>query len=399
MSAKRRILKYFLYAVLFLAMGGLWAFGQFFFYPWEGSYDGDVASLIPRDVDFYFAKSELRKDFDPFPKPVFLDDFQNSKGGRVLQETDAYRGFVEGLNLEPALAELDLALDRLPIEVDPLSIVGGKDLAVAGYFKGTSLETADWAVYARVNWMGKLAYGVVENNLGIQAQGLAILPLLHEGNTVGLTLSGGQLTRPIHLTRVYDVVVAATQPEFIQDCLELVTRKGADSLLQSAKYFDRIGQVERDGDELELYLDYRALSETLRLPGNWPDPHSKDLGVSLAGKFFQLAVIRELAGTLSFGENLRLDLTSDLASNVLTTTQKSLYRERDFERTDMIEVAQWVPADAGALVYGHVDENGGVLHQLHVFPPYQDGSLRPGHQDRPDHQVRLAHLLTHQQGI
>ena len=243
----------------------------------------------------------------------------------------------------------------MPIEVDPLSVAGGRDLAVAGYFKGNSLATSDWAAYARINWMGKLAFGVVQNEIGLAEQGLKVEPILHEEDTAGFTLSGGQLTQPVHLARINDVLVIASTPMFVQKTAELVIKKGADSLLQSAKYFDHIEKREGEGDELELYIDYRDLAESMRMPGNWPDPNSKEFGTSFAGKFFQLAAIREAAGTIGFGSNIRIDLTSDLSSNVLTSTQKSFYREQDFEREDMLEVAQWMPADTGLMVYGHAD--------------------------------------------
>ena len=356
MISKRRILKYLLFAFTLLALGSLWAFGQFFFYPWEGRYEGDVASLIPRDVDFYLAKGELREDFDPFPKPVFVDRLFASESGKALQAHPEYRELLAGLDLEARLAELDAALEQVPVELDPLGIVAGRDVAIAGRFRGRTLDTAAWAVYARISWLGKLGFGVVDNGLGLDAQGLKTEPIRDEaGDRVGLTLSGGQLTTPLHLARVDDVVIIASEPEFILQSRGLVVQKGADSLLQSAKYFDHIGQRELEGDELEVYLDYRALAESQGLSGAWPDPHARELWPAFAGKLFQLACIRELAGTLSFGTNLRLDLTADLSSNVLTPTQKTLYRERGFEREDMLDVAQWVPADAGLLVYGHAD--------------------------------------------
>jgi len=355
MNPKRRLVKILLYVLLLLAMGGLWGFGQYFFYPWEGDYEGDVASLIPRDVDYYLAKAELREDFDPFPRPRFVDGLFASKSGKALQRDAAYHDFMAGLDLEATLQELDRVLAQLPIEVDPLSVAGGRDLAVAGYFKGNTLETSEWAVYARINWMGKLAFGVVQNEIGLAEQGLAVEPILYEEEPAGISLSGGQLSQPVHLARIQDVLVIASTPTFIAKAAELVIKKGADSLLQSAKYFDHIEKREGQGDELELYLDYRDLAESMRLPGNWPEANSKEFGTSLAGKFFQLASIREAAGTIGFGSNVRIDLTSDLSSNVLTSTQKSFFREQDFERDDMFEVARWMPADTGLMLYGHVD--------------------------------------------
>ncbi|MEE2610410.1 MAG: hypothetical protein VX992_07010, partial [Acidobacteriota bacterium] len=44
------------------------AFSTYFFSPFEGGLDADVAGLVPRRVQFFAAKAHLDRDFDPFPR-------------------------------------------------------------------------------------------------------------------------------------------------------------------------------------------------------------------------------------------------------------------------------------------------------------------------------------------
>src|SRR5262245_9674906 len=80
----RRLLRYFLIGLVLLLLGGLWAFSFFFFKPFEGDYEYPLASLIPRDIDFYAAKNRLERDFDPFPRLKFLDAFEASAAGKAI---------------------------------------------------------------------------------------------------------------------------------------------------------------------------------------------------------------------------------------------------------------------------------------------------------------------------
>jgi len=160
---KRRILKYFLIGLSLLVLGALWAFSTFFFNPFEDRYAFDLASLVPREVDFYVSKAELRRDFDPLPRPAFADEFLADERGQAFLELQSVAELLDGLELEETLAPLEESLAQLPVQADPLSIFGGTDVAVAGNFQGTTLEQANWAVYGRANWMGKLGIELVES--------------------------------------------------------------------------------------------------------------------------------------------------------------------------------------------------------------------------------------------
>jgi hypothetical protein len=367
----RRLLRYFLIVLVLLLLGGLWAFSFFFFNPFEGAYEYPLASLIPREIDFYAGKNRLARDFDPFPRLAFLDAFEASPAGKAILELGV-REQVASWHLDHILGELDRSLAQLPVKVDPLSLFGGEGLALAGHFAGPRLDDARFAVYGRTNWMGKLAVELVAGGwIDLSSQGLSVKPFEQEGKVQGVELSGGQLTRPIYLARLQDVVIVASEREFVTKARALDATRGQDSLDRSAKYTDNIVRTGTPGDELELYLDQRHLAENLKLAGTWPDARSNDLATALVARLFQLGSLRELIGSVDFAEVVSLDLVGELSSNVLTPFQSRLYEARGFDKEQMIEVAKLVPADAGVFAYLHADI-GDLLRELRGVVQAQD---------------------------
>lgn len=358
----RRLLRYFLIGLSLLFLAGLWAFSFFLFNPFEGGYDYPIASLIPRDVDFYAGKTGLARDFEPFPRPVFLDELEQSPEGQALLEL-GLREQVAAWKLDVVVAELDRVLAQMPVELDPLGFFGGEGLAVAGRFTGTDLAASQWAVYGRTSWLGKLAFELVAGGrVDLSAQGLVVEPFELGGERVGTRLSGGNLAVPLYLTRVLDVVVIANDGALLGAARDFENARGQDSLLQSAKYADHIARTA-EKDALELYFDERALAEKLKLGGSWPDARSTDPATALAGRLFQLGALRELIGTVSFDRTTTVELTGELLPNALTNFQERLYGERGFDKNQMLEAASLAPADCGAFFYLHADI-GDLLREL-----------------------------------
>jgi hypothetical protein len=351
----RRILRYLLIGLVLLLLGGLWAFSFFFFNPFEGAYEYPIASLIPREVDFYLAKGGLADDFDPFPRLAFMDELEGSPSGKAVLDL-GLREEMQALQLEQTTAEIEKVLSQLPVRIDPLAVFGGKGLAVAGNFAGPALADAQWAVYGRTSWLGKLAVELLAGDwLDLSAQGLKLQPLEKDGERLGVQLSGGQLRKPVFLARIQDVVIVASASELLASARALEGTRGQDSLDRSAKYTDNVVRTGSAGDELEVYLDQRAMTENLKLAGTWPDVRSNDLATALLAHLFQLGALRELIGTVDFAQTLSLDAVGELASNVLSPFQQRLYDERGFDKDQLTEAARLAPADAGLFAYLHAD--------------------------------------------
>jgi hypothetical protein len=362
MSLKSRLLRILLVLTGVLAFAGYFAFSTFLFDPLEGRYEADLSTLVPRNVDLFVAKARLTDDFDPFPRLAAADELKRTRAWQALQETPGFAAWAREVDVEARLAALEAELARLP-GVDALSIFGGRDLALAGRFKGADLVDTDWALYGRANWMGKLAVGALSfpGLLGLEAQGLNVAV---EDDHV--TLSGARLLREIHVTRVRDVVVLGTSLELVRAARELDARVGQDSFGQSAVYFDTIQNAQRGPrrDEIELFLDWRALSEAGKRSGRWPDPQAPDYGSRLAARLFQIGSLKEFSGVLGFDRGISAHLLAGLSSEMVTPLQTRLYRRRGADRAEILrEAAALAPADTGLFAYLEIGV-GDLLREL-----------------------------------
>lgn len=357
---KRRLLKILLVTLAVVAFTGYFAFSTFLFSPTEGDFEADVSSLVPRDVDFFAAKADLARDFDPFPVPAFADELAATKGGKAFLESPEWADLKQALGLDAALQGLRDALGRAPVDVEPLGVLGGRDLAVAGYFRPAAPDGVDWAVYARGNWMAKLGLALLARPglMDLEASGLAVAK---DGDV--LSLSGPGLPRTLHVGRLRDVVVLSTDPVLVRSAFDLADAKGEDSFGGSARYFDFIQQRARTDDGLELFVDYLNLAEARKLSGRWPDPGSQDFLPAFLARLFQLGSLKEAAGVVDFDAGVTASLHADLSSELVSAFQKVLYRQRGFERERLFQAARFAPGDAALAVYLHAPL-GALLRQV-----------------------------------
>ena len=372
---KSRLVKYLVAGLALLFMGAFWAFSHFFFNPFEGEYPYKLSTLVPRDVDFFATKTNLADDFDPLPRLAFADDFERSPHRKAIYEFEAVRELLDAIDIESITATLEQSLAQAPITVDPLEVFGGREIAFAGYFVGGDPKQAEWAVYGRASWLGKLGVEVVRSGLlDLSGQGISVTEIPE-----GFTLSGGQLPRPIHFTRILDVLIISTSTDLVSKAHVFDQGRGENSFGLSAQYADHIARLRDtmgrdaseialdganlDDDELHVFIDQRALLENFGMSGEWPNPYSELVGVRLAGKLFQLGAVRDVMTTLSFGNGVLFDASGHLSSELMTPVQKKLYRERGFDRREIFEYAAMVPSDVGVFAMGRGPMNE-LLNEL-----------------------------------
>lgn len=378
MSFRSRLLRIFLVFLAVLLFAGYFAFSTFVFSPTESDYDADVSTLVPRGVDFFVAKSGLEDDFDKLPRLAVQDKLDRTKAWRTWLGSPERAEYEAKSHLEAQLDEIAAEIAKLGI--DPLKAAGGKDLALAGYFKGSTLEQADWAVYARASWMGKLAVAALDfpGLAGLDKQGLAVME--QEGYA---TVSGGQLKRPLHVARIQDVVIAGTSQELVAAARDLHARGGQESFGLSAAYNDNIQQARRtsDGHDLEVYVDWRTMAEKLQISGRWPDANAEQPWIAMLARMFQLGSVRSVAGTVGFDRGVVVDAHGELSSETISAFQKTLYRLRGRETKSIVDsLARISRPDTQVLAHAEIPLSEFLMELYTALEPAQrqllDDTLR-----------------------
>lgn len=347
--------KSFLLRVLLIAAGVLlfaafFAFSTFFYSPFESDLEVDLAALAPRDVDFFAARSDIAGVVSQFPELKIEADLKAHPAFQAW--ADSRPGRELGMEISSALTELKAQGEQLPFGMQLHEVFGGEDLAIAGYFKGKDLADADWAVYGRTNWLGKLAAAAVRHPglIGLEKQGFqARVEEQH------VELKGAHLPRTLYIGRVRDVAIVATKPELVQSAFSLQSKSFADSFFQSANYHDWIQTAERSKSrsEFEVYLNTRKLLENLAIPGPLPNTASQDFVPALLGRMFQLPALKNLMGTIGTEDGLQVNLHGEFSSEKISEDMQRLYRTRGFEKADFDEVARYAPRNTGLFAYFH----------------------------------------------
>lgn len=337
---RRRLIRILLIVLVVVSFVGYFAFSTFLFNPLEGGYGADLSTLVPRNVTFYVSKANLAGDFESDLTPRFAA----TAAGQRLAGTPEFQGLVADMNLGDLQQEVAAQLEQLPISVDPLQLFGGRDLALAGYSEGSSIEQARWAAYGRISWSTKLAYALIgKGAVDLGAQGISVT------QADGLmSFSGGQLTQPLHTARLRDVLVVANDLELAKQASEFAARKGQDSLNQSATYHDEIETRVESGEEAEVFLRYGTVADSMGWPKDWPSKASENVAERVLSNVFQLGSIRELRGVADFVGGVDVKLSGGIDSDQLDKTRERLHRRKKIDKRDLaLEIARLAPADCG----------------------------------------------------
>lgn len=349
---KSRLLRIAAILLGVLLFAGFFAFSTFLYSPFEGALKEDLAALVPRDVDFFAAKTDLASAFTTFPHLALEERLARHPAVQGWTGTREWKELLAELRIEETLKSLKEQTAQIPFGKQPQELFGGSALAVAGYVRGKSLQQADWAVYGRADWLGKLGAALLRHPglLGLEKRGIQAVV-----GPDSVALSGGGLAREVFVGRVKDVVIVATKPELVKAAFDLKAASFADSFFQSASYNDWIQNAKRGAkrDELELYVNTRKLLESLDQKGPWPDTKSQDLAPALLGRLFQLPSLKNAMGVLGFDGGLQLDLHGEFTAEHLTADMAKVYRTRGFDKKTLEEVARLAPRDTGFFAYFH----------------------------------------------
>lgn len=350
MSRKKRILRAGCITLLLLAFIGYFTFTTLLFSPFESRFNADVAGLIPRDVDLYVARAELRTAFSRFPDLAVAEDLADNTAVKTFLESPEWEEFNRANRVTETLAEVKEQLSQLPLDLDLFDIAGGEDLAIAADFAGRSAADSEWAVYARLSFWGKAAVSMLKfpGVLGLSNQGI-------NAETVDgvITLSGPRLAKPIHITRINDVLIAGVSLRLVQRARELEGAGSEDSLLLAAPYNDSILSVDRDAKhrDFEIQFDLADMRAKWGMTEPWLNPKAQRFGPAFLARLLPLDAVRRVLGVVDFHEGVDIDIAGEFSSEQLTTAQERIHRFKGFDHDEVMDVARYVPDDATVFIY------------------------------------------------
>ncbi|MCB9915275.1 MAG: hypothetical protein H6828_09010 [Planctomycetes bacterium] len=375
MSRKSRLLRILLILLGLVLFVGYFAFSTFLFNPFEGRLGVDVSGLVPRSADFFVARARLNDVFSDFPTFAVEEELAKQPAWQAFDGSPEQQELAELVHWDELMSEVRRAVADLPAGLDPLSVFGGDDLAIAGNFRGSRLADAEWAVYGTLSNTGKLAIEMLNypGVLGLEEQGVTVTVL-----DDFVTLNGPALSQPLHVGRVRDVAVISNSSQLVAQAIELEARQFKDSFLAGSTYNDRIAVIDRNDrlDELEVFVNGRQLMETLKVSGAYPDAKSPDVLPALVGKFFQLATLNQVAGVLGIDEGLQLDLHGTFSTELMTPLQERVYRRRAASGEELVdEMAIFAPSDSALFVYVKCDMSDLFTQVLNSIEPAARGLI------------------------
>ncbi|MGH7149738.1 MAG: hypothetical protein ACREIU_03510, partial [Planctomycetota bacterium] len=152
---RRRRAKILLLVLGVLGFTAYFAFTTFFFNPFEGTF-GRIEFVVPATVDLFVRKADLARDFEGFPRPRGFRDLERNPVWPAFLESEEGAALERRHAIRDRLANLEEALARVP-QFDAMRDLLGREVAVAGTFRGPDFAQASAAFYARVSWRMKLA--------------------------------------------------------------------------------------------------------------------------------------------------------------------------------------------------------------------------------------------------
>lgn len=286
----------------------------FVFNPFEGALP-DMRELVPRNIDYFLRKVDLREDFSEFPKPNFWNDLKASSGYRVWEDGETYRELALDQGLDQALSQLADASAQVAETgvIDLLDDFLGEEVIICGRLVPSGFADSEFCLYTRVSLTARFAWGLAQWP-SVQVQ------MAREGLNLAAAGEGRmQLTLPgqpkLYLARYLDCLMISNSSLLLDESLELAESiSGAsDSFGGSADYRDGVEGRIRDWERTTGVERANAIEFYLRpdrvlpmIPGldNWPDArHPEDWNQRVLASFLNFSGWRFLTSSLIFEED------------------------------------------------------------------------------------------------
>ncbi len=356
MTSKRplRILKKLaIAAFLLFALVALFL-AAFVYNPFEGNLV-DVRDVVPREVDFYVRKANLRDDFGGegerleigrgvLPEPKFWGQMTDANGWLDLQPGPFATSFRRDTRpqLQQAVDGLAQLQEASGGFLDVARDVIGTELVVAGYTEDRSkqppqpLQQPWWCVYARVSWRLRFAHGLMGWSMvqdQARAGGLEITA--QDGL---FQLRSNQLAQPLFLARRLDCLMVGNSKELLLQSLRLADDTDDEQPFGLAAHYTEgvtaplARWVEANDAESPNVLEFSAATMAIdgfrRSAAKWPDANNRDsMNERVLATFLNLKGWNSVSGAMTFEKDaLSVFGRVVLNSNLHTPFQSAFYR-------------------------------------------------------------------------
>lgn len=378
MSSKRplQILKKLAIAA-FLVVAAIALFLAAFVYnPFEGDLK-DFRDAVPREVDFYVRKTNLRADFGGdsglvvgrgvLPEPNFWPALTDANGWRDMQPGPFATSFRRDMvpQLQQAVDGLAQLQEQSGGFLDIARDIIGSEIVIAGYTEDRSkqppqpLQQPWWCVYARVSWRLRFAHGLMGWSMAqdqARQGGVEITPI--DGM---FQLKSPQMPEPLFLARKLDCLLLGNNKELLQQSLRLA-EGGIDEqpFGLAAHYTEGVTTpLQRWAEVNELdepnLVEFSAATNAIdgfrRFAAKWPDANNRDsMNERVLASFLNLKGWNSISGAMLFEEgNLSTFGRVVLNSNLHTPFQGAFYRaEKQDKEQWLTPFLRMVPESACA---------------------------------------------------
>jgi|MDSW01.2.fsa_nt_gb hypothetical protein len=363
-------------------------FVSFFFDPFEDNLE-DTASLLPSEVDYFIRWQDMGSQFNSFPEFSLWEEVKNSPNFDAASEAGAFKAISEKYKIGALTESLSQITNYLPVglslESDLLN-----EVAVAGRgapsfdsnFKGVLLLRTSFKVKAGVSMLNfQFVRDKLPDALKVEDIGDDIYRIPQ------FEFFGFQ---DAYLGRVKDVLLLASEKEYINIAKELDKRRGQDSLAQASVFHDNVSAHLNPGAKpLEVF--FRWSRDTASIP-EWPRESSLNIIEKFFSKLFSSKFMRVTAGFAELKEGLRFRLGGDTDLSFAKPYQKNWLEGNAVSRRRLEKFSSMVPAASFSFssISGDV---GNLLKQVYSVLPNDLRSMMESEVARGSDYQSMPNLL------
>ena len=336
----RRLLIVLTVLVGVLGVGYL-LFASFVFDPLEDPLE-DTASIVPRDVEYFFRWQDAGASFASFPEPAVWGDL---KATEVYDELEAGGGldlWAERTGLGALMGQLGEMTGAVPAGLS-LKSDFLREVAFAGKGEPSLGASFDGMLMLRVSF--KVKAGVAMLNFGFVRDKLPEdLGIVKEGDYY--RLPGFFEGKDAFLARSSDIVLLASSAEWLDQAMDLQLKGGEDSLAFASVFHDNVTAFLGEADQpVEVFMRWERLRDAM--PSFPPQGGDPGFVTKAFSAFFTTDLLRIASGYWLPGKRFQVRLSGDVDSSRATSEfQKNWLESSSISVNRIREFAGVVPADS-----------------------------------------------------